>query len=107
MSRDPARRAVVTGLGAITPIGNDAPTFWANLTAGVSGGARIATYDPDGEEVQIAAEVKEFDPATWIDFKQARRMSRFSQTAVAAAAQATADAGLQATDADRDDIAVV
>ena len=107
MSRDPARRAVVTGLGAITPIGNDAPTFWANLTAGVSGVARIAAYDPENEEVQIAAEVKEFDPATWIDFKQARRMSRFSQMAVAAAAQAIADAGLQVTDADRDDIAVV
>jgi 3-oxoacyl-[acyl-carrier-protein] synthase II len=107
MSRDPARRAVVTGMGAITPIGNDAPTFWANLTAGVSGVARIAAYDPESEEVQIAAEVKDFDPATWIDFKQARRMSRFSQLAVAAAAQAIAEAGLQVTDANRDDIAVV
>jgi 3-oxoacyl-[acyl-carrier-protein] synthase II len=107
MSRDPARRAVVTGLGAITPIGNDAATFWANLTAGVSGVARIAAYDPENEEVQIAAEVKEFDPATWIDFKQARRMSRFSQMAVAAAAQAIADAGLEVTDADRDEVAVV
>jgi 3-oxoacyl-[acyl-carrier-protein] synthase II len=107
MSRDPARRAVVTGMGAITPIGNDAPTFWANLTAGVSGVARIVAYDPESEEVQIAAEVKDFDPATWIDFKQARRMSRFSQLAVAAAAQAIAEAGLQVTDANRDDIAVV
>jgi 3-oxoacyl-[acyl-carrier-protein] synthase II len=107
MSRDPARRAVVTGMGAITPIGNDAPTFWANLTAGVSGVARIAAYDPESEEVQIAAEVKDFDPATWINFKQARRMSRFSQLAVAAAAQAIAEAGLQVTDANRDDIAVV
>jgi 3-oxoacyl-[acyl-carrier-protein] synthase II len=107
MSRDPARRAVVTGMGAITPIGNDAPTFWANLTAGVSGVARIVAYDPESEEVQIAAEVKDFDPATWIDFKQARRMSRFSQLAVAAAAQAIAEAGLQVTDVNRDDIAVV
>ncbi|MDP9250122.1 MAG: beta-ketoacyl-ACP synthase II [Chloroflexota bacterium] len=107
MSRDPRRRAVVTGMGAITPIGNDAPTFWANLTAGVSGVARIAAYDPESEEVQIAAEVKDFDPVTWIDFKQARRMSRFSQLAVAAAAQAIAEAGLQVTDDNRDDIAVV
>jgi 3-oxoacyl-[acyl-carrier-protein] synthase II len=107
MSRDAARRAVVTGMGAITPIGNDAATFWANLTAGVSGVARISAYDPENEEVQIAAEVKEFDPATWIDFKQARRMSRFSQMAVAAAAQAIADAGLEVTDAERDEIAVV
>jgi 3-oxoacyl-[acyl-carrier-protein] synthase II len=107
MSRDPSRRAVVTGMGAVTPIGNDAATFWSNLTAGVSGVARIAAYDPAVEEVQIAAEIKGFDPATWIDFKQARRMSRFSQLAVACAAQAIADSGLEITDANRDDIAVV
>jgi 3-oxoacyl-[acyl-carrier-protein] synthase II len=107
MAADPARRAVVTGIGAVTPIGNDAPTFWSNLTAGVSGVARIAAYDPTQEEVQIAAEVKDFDPRQYIDFKAARRMSRFSQLAVASAAQAIADSGLQITDANRDDIAVV
>ncbi len=107
MSRDPSRRAVVTGLGAITPIGNDPDAFWANLTAGVSGVGPITAYDASAEEVRIAAEVKDFDPATWIDFKQARRMSRFSQLAVAAAAQAIADSGLQVTDANRDDIGVV
>jgi 3-oxoacyl-[acyl-carrier-protein] synthase II len=107
MSRDPARRAVVTGLGAITPIGNDAATFWASLLAGTSGVAPISTYDASSEEVRIAAEVKGFDPATWIDFKQARRMSRFSQFAVAAAAQAIADAGLEITDANRDEIGVI
>ncbi len=107
MSRDPGRRAVITGLGAITPIGNDPETFWANLTAGVSGVARITTYDPSEEEVQIAAEVKDFDPRTWIDFKAARRMSRFSQLAVAAAAQAIEHSGLQISDANRDEIAVV
>ncbi len=107
MSRDPSRRAVVTGLGAITPIGNDPGTFWANLTAGVSGVGPITAYDASAEEVRIAAEVKDFDPATWIDFKQARRMARFSQLAVAAAAQAIEDSGLQVTDANRDDIAVV
>ena len=103
----PRRRAVVTGMGAVTPIGNDAPTFWANLTAGVSGAAPITAYDASNEEVRIAAEVKDFDPATWMDFKQARRMSRFSHLAVAAAAQAIADSGLQITDANRDEIAVV
>ena len=107
MSRDPARRAVVTGLGAISPIGNDVPTYWSNLTAGVSGVAPIAAYDASNEEVRIAAEVKDFDPRNYMDFKQARRMSRFSQLAVAAAAQAIADASLQITDANRDDIAVV
>ncbi|MEX0626546.1 MAG: beta-ketoacyl-ACP synthase II [Chloroflexota bacterium] len=107
MSRDPARRAVVTGLGAITPIGNDAATFWASLLAGTSGVAPISTYDTSGEEVRIAAEVKDFDPATWMDFKQARRMSRFSQFAVAAAAQAIADSGLEISDANRDEIGVI
>ena len=107
MGRDDRRRAVVTGMGAITPIGNDVDTFWSNLIAGVSGVARIAAYDPSAEEVQIAAEIKGFDPATWMDFKQARRMSRFSQIAVASAAQAIADAGLEITDANRDEIAVI
>ena len=107
MSRDPARRAVVTGMGAITPIGNDAEIFWRNLLAGVSGVGPITAYDASAEEVRIAAEVKGFDPAAFMDFKQARRMSRFSQLAVAAAAQAIEDAGLQVTDANRDDIAVV
>jgi len=107
MSRDPARRAVVTGLGAITPIGNDAETFWASLLAGTSGVAPIGAYDASAEEVRIAAEVKGFDPATWIDFKQARRMSRFSQFAVAAAAQAIEDGGLKVTDANRNDIGVI
>lgn len=105
--KDPRRRAVVTGLGAITPIGNDAATFWASLLAGTSGVGPIAAYDASAEEVRIAAEVKGFDPATWIDFKQARRMSRFSQFAVAAAAQAIADAKLEITDANRDDIGVI
>ena len=105
--RDPARRAVVTGLGAITPIGNDVPTFWRNLVDGVSGVAPIAAYDPSGEEVRIAAEVKGFDPKEWMDFKQARRMSRFSQLAVAAARQAIDDAKLEIGDRNRDDIAVV
>jgi 3-oxoacyl-[acyl-carrier-protein] synthase II len=107
MARDPGRRAVITGMGAVTPIGNDVETFWSNLTGGVSGVARITAYDPSQEEVQIAAEVKGFDPLTWIDFKQARRMSRFTQLAVASAAQAIAHAGLEISDANRDDIAVI
>ncbi len=107
MRADPGRRAVVTAVGAVTPIGNDAESYWSNLTAGVSGVAPIAAYDAANEEVRIAAEVKGFDPRDWIDFKAARRMSRFSQLAVAAAAQAIAQSGLSITDANRDDIAVV
>ena len=105
--RDPARRAVVTGLGAVTPIGNDVATYWANLTAGVSGVATITLFDPSDLEVRIAAEVKGFEPKDWIDFKQARRMSRFAQLAVAAARQAIDDSGLEIGDHNRDDVAVV
>ena len=105
--RDPARRAVVTGLGAITPIGNDVATFWSNLTGGVSGIATITSFDPSDYEVRIAGEVKGFEPRDWMDFKQARRMSRFSQLAVAAARQAIDDAGLSIGEHNRDDVAVV
>ncbi|HEX7068613.1 MAG TPA: beta-ketoacyl-ACP synthase II [Candidatus Limnocylindria bacterium] len=106
-ARDPARRAVVTGLGAITPLGNDVATFWSNLTNGVSGVGTISLFDASDLEVRIAAEVKGFDPRDWIDFKQARRMSRFSQLAVAAARQAIDDARLEIGDHNRDDVAVV
>ncbi len=106
-SRDPGRRAVVTGMGAITPIGNDVATFWQNLTDGVSGVADIAAFDASALEVRIAAEVKDFEPRDWIEFKQARRMSRFAQLAVAAARQAIDDSGVQIGDHNRDDVAVV
>jgi 3-oxoacyl-[acyl-carrier-protein] synthase II len=105
--RNAARRAVVTGLGAITPIGNDVATFWRNLTDGVSGVAPIASYDASDQEVRIVAEIKGFDPTDWMDFKQARRMSRFSQIAVAAARQAIDEAKLEIGDHNRDDVAVV
>lgn len=105
--RDPARRAVVTGLGAITPIGNDVRTFWSNLVAGVSGVGPITAFDASDLEVRIAAEVRGFEPRDWMDFKQARRMSRFSQFSVAAARQAIDDARLEIGDHNRDDIAVV
>ena len=105
--RDPARRAVVTGLGAITPIGNDVASFWDHLVAGVSGVGPITQFDASDHEVRIAAEVKDFDPRDWIDFKQARRMSRFAHLAVASARQAIDDARLEIGDHNRDDIAVI
>ena len=107
MSPRPERRAVVTGLGAITPIGNDVPTFWSNLVGGVSGVAPIASFDASELEVRIASEIRGFEPKDWMDFKQARRMSRFAQLAVAAARQAIDDSGLQIGDHNRDDVAVV
>ena len=93
-STDPSRRAVITGLGAVTPIGNDYPTFWANAQAGVSGGGPITHFDASDLDVRIAAEVKDFDPATGMDRKMARRMSRFIHFAMAAGKEAVADAGL-------------
>ena len=71
--QDPARRAVVTGLGAVMPIGNDFPTFWSNLVAGVTGTRTIRSFDATGFEVQIAAEVLDFDPTRAMDPKMARR----------------------------------
>ncbi len=92
--QDLARRAVVTGLGAVTPIGNDHPTFWRNLAAGMSGGGPITSFDASEYEVRIAAEVKGFDPATAMEPKMARRMSRFIHLGMAAGKEAVRDAGL-------------
>jgi 3-oxoacyl-[acyl-carrier-protein] synthase II len=93
-TKDPARRAVVTGLGAVTPIGHTAPAYWANLLAGVSGVATISHFDASALDVQIAAEVKDFDPSIGMDRKMARRMSRFIHFAMAAASEAVTDAGI-------------
>jgi 3-oxoacyl-[acyl-carrier-protein] synthase II len=95
---DPSRRAVVTGLGAVTPIGNDHPTFWANALAGKSGGGPITHFDASDLEVRIAAEVKDFDPTVAMNPKMARRMSRFIHLGMAAAKEAMADARLDPSD---------
>ena len=96
--KDLSRRAVVTGLGAVTPIGNDHPTFWRNLVAGTSGAGPVTHFDATGFDVRIAAEVKDFDPAQHMDRKMARRMSRFIHFGVAAAKEAVRDAGLDFSD---------
>ncbi len=95
---DPARRAVVTGMGAVTPIGNDAESYWRNLLAGVSGAGPITSFDPTGFDVRIAAEVKDFDPTVHMDRKMARRMSRFIHFGMAAASEAMTAAGLDTSD---------
>ena len=90
-NKDLSRRAVVTGLGAVTPIGNDHPTFWRNLVAGVSGArTRSPRFDTTGFDVRIAAEVKDFDPDSVMDRKMARRMSRFIHLAMGAGKEAVA-----------------
>ena len=88
------RRVVVTGLGAVTPIGNDVETTWNNLLAGESGAAEIAQFDATDFPVNFACELKDFDPTIWIERKQARRMDRFAQMILAAARQAEADSQL-------------
>ena len=70
---------VVTGLGMVTPLGNDVETTWANLIAGESGAAPIEQFDASEFPVNFACELKDFDPTQWIDRKQARRMDRFAQ----------------------------
>ncbi|GIV73281.1 MULTISPECIES: beta-ketoacyl-ACP synthase II [Caldilinea] len=87
-------RVFITGMGAVTPIGNDAPTFWRNLLAGKSGAGRITSFDTGDLPYNIACEVKDFDPGQYMDRKTARRIHRSSQFAVAVARQALEDAGL-------------
>jgi len=109
-AKDPARRAVVTGLGAVTPIGNTATAYWEGLLAGRSGVSAITQFDPIGLDVRIAAEVKGFDPTVSMDRKMARRMSRFIHLAMAAADEAVQDAGIDFSTYDpdqRDRVAVV
>jgi 3-oxoacyl-[acyl-carrier-protein] synthase II len=89
------KRVVVTGLGAVTPIGIGIEAFWQALLAGKNGIARVTHFDPTGFRSQLAAEVKDFDPLQWIDKKSLERMDRFTVFAVAAAAMAMADAGLE------------
>lgn len=101
------KRVVITGLGCISPVGNDVPTTWSELVAGHSGAARITHYDSSSHECHIAAEVKGFDPVAFLGHREARRMDRFSQFAVAAASQALTDSGLQVNDSNRDRIGVV
>lgn len=96
-SSDPARRAVITGMGCVMPNGGDFPTYWRNLVAGVSGTRRIQSFDATNFEVKIAAEVLDFDPTVAMDAKMARRMSRFIQFAMAAGKEAVASSGIDFT----------
>lgn len=88
------RRVVVTGMGAITPIGNSVEEFWNGIKEGKTGFGSITYFDTADYRCKLAAEVKNFDPAQYMDKKSARRMEQFCQFAVAAAGQAIADAGL-------------
>jgi 3-oxoacyl-[acyl-carrier-protein] synthase II len=96
------RRVVITGLGALTPLGNDAETSWENLLAGKSGAGEITQFDSSAFYVHFACEVKDFDATDFIERKQTRRMDRFAHLIVAAARMAEQDAGLEiAKESDR------
>lgn len=100
-------RVVVTGLGIISPVGTGLEQFWTSLTGGVSGIRRITRFDATNFSTQIAGEVIDFDPAEHMDKKEARRMDRFTQFAVAASGMAIEDANLDLETADRDRIGVI
>jgi 3-oxoacyl-[acyl-carrier-protein] synthase II len=96
------RRVVITGLGAVSPLGLDVESSWTSLLAGNSGAAEITQFDHSEYPVHFACEVKGFDPTEWIERKAARRMDRFTHLILAAARQAEADSGLDiAEEADR------
>ena len=92
--RGAARRVVVTGMGAISPLGNSAAELWSGASQGRSGIGPITRFDTGAYPTKIAGEASTFDPTRYMDFKDARRMSRASQFAVAATREALADAGL-------------
>jgi 3-oxoacyl-[acyl-carrier-protein] synthase II len=100
-------RVVVTGLGVISPIGLTVDEYWQNLLAGVSGVGRITTFDPEGLPVQIAAEVKNFDPGNYMDRKAAKRMERFAQFSIAATGEALRNSGLEVNESNAWDVGAV
>ncbi|PKL08539.1 MAG: beta-ketoacyl-[acyl-carrier-protein] synthase II [Spirochaetae bacterium HGW-Spirochaetae-7] len=101
------KKAVITGMGVISPIGNDIDTFWASIKAGKSGVGPITHFDPSGFDSKIAAEVKDFDPSLYMEKRDARKMAHFTQFAVAAAVQAWNESKLDAASEDLERVAVV
>ncbi|MFD1888047.1 beta-ketoacyl-ACP synthase II [Paenibacillus wenxiniae] len=99
-------RVVITGMGVISPIGNDVDTFWSNLSQGQSGIGPIDTFDTERYKTKFAGLVRDFDAAAIFGRKEARRMDRFAQFAVAAAEQAVQDAGLDMEKVDRERVSV-
>ncbi|GGG53779.1 beta-ketoacyl-ACP synthase II [Epilithonimonas arachidiradicis] len=101
------KRVVITGMGAVTPLGNDVETFWNNILKGESGADKITHFDPEKFKVQFAAEVKNFAPEKYLDRNEIKRSDLFTQYAIYAAAQAMEDSGLNFKDFDPFDIGVI
>ena len=105
-SANQARRVVITGVGAVTPVGQTAETFWKACLAGCSGVSPITGFDTTGYSTRFAAEIKDWNAAPYMDKKDARRMATFIQFAVKAACMAVEDSGLVINDDNRDRIGV-
>ncbi|MBE0653441.1 MAG: beta-ketoacyl-ACP synthase II [Bacteroidales bacterium] len=101
------KRVVVTGLGAITPIGNNVQDFWENLVKGVSGANLITRFDTEKFKTKFACEVKNFDPAEYFDRKELRKLDPYAQFAMYAADQAMADSGISAENTDLNEVGVI
>lgn len=101
------RRVVVTGLGALTPIGNTAPQFWNNLVAGVSGAAPITRFDTSKFKTRFACELKDFDPLAYFEKTEARKIDPFTQYALIASDEAIRDAGLDLTSINKQRVGVI
>lgn len=101
------RRVVITGLGVISPVGNDVQSFWHALISGKSGIGPITSFDASAFDSKIAGEVKDFEPTKYMDAKEAKRMEKFAQFAVAVGKQAVVDAGLDLTKEDANRIGVI
>ena len=101
------KRVVVTGIGALTPIGNNLEEYWTNLLNGVSGADAITLFDASKFKTRFACEVKGFDPTNFMDRKEARKLDRFAQLALVASDMAVVDAGISKENVDVDRVGVI
>lgn len=101
------KRVVITGLGALTPLGNDLESYWNALTGGVSGAAPITLFDASKFKTRFACEVKGFDPEKYLERKEARKLDRFAQFAMATTSEAIADAGITEANVNPDRVGVI
>src|SRR5689334_10011950 len=101
------KRVVVTGMGALTPLGNTVADYWNNLRNGVSGCDFITLFDASKFKTRFACEIKGFDPTSVLERKEARKLDRFSQIAIAASDEAVRDAGISKDNVDVDRVGVV
>jgi 3-oxoacyl-[acyl-carrier-protein] synthase II len=101
------KRVVVTGMGALTPLGNNVPDYWNALVNGISGADFITAFDVSKFKTKFGCELKGFDPVDYLERKEARKLDRFTQTAVVASDQAVADAGISKENVDPDRVGVI